>query len=414
MSEEPKQPEPKATPAPKKAAEPPRFVATASPHIRERDDIPRIMWTVVAALMPAMLAGCYFFGGAAVKIIAVAVIAAVLTEAVIQKLAGRKVTTSDGSAVVTGLLVAFVMPSNVPWFVPLVASVFAVGIVKVAFGGLGCNIWNPALAGRAFVVACFASLTIGGWLPTPARPDAKPPVPERPANWTQITPGQRFSEGHSRADTMTGASALSARKDYRKSVPSADALSRASEATKKKLPTLLGTTPRETLKKMQAQNNTPLLDMFLGAQVGCVGETSALALIIGGLILLGRKVIRWYIPVAFIGTVALLGWLLPVQTVAWVGGEAVDGWVWGGGKPLFEILAGGVMLGAIFMATDMVTSPLSRSGKLIFGVGCGLLTVIIRKYGGYPEGVCYSILLMNTAAPLIDSFTRPKVYGKKK
>ena len=404
MSEEPKQPEPKATPAPKQAPEAPRFLTTASPHIRERDDSPRIMWTVVAALMPAMLAGCYFFGGAAVNIIAIAVLSAVLTEAVIQKLAGRRVTIGDGSAVVTGLLVAFVMPSNAPWFVPLVASVFAIGIVKLAFGGLGCNIWNPALAGRAFVVACFAGLTIGGWMSAPGRP----------ANWTQITPGQRFSEGYTRVDAMTGASALSARKDYRKSLPATDAVSGASKATKEKLSTVLGPTPRETLKKMQAQNNTPLLDMFLGAQVGCVGETSALTLIIGGLVLLGRKVIRWYIPVAFIGTVALLGWLLPVQAIGFEDGRAVSGWVWGGGDPLFEILAGGVMLGAFFMATDMVTSPLSRSGRLIFGVGCGLLTVIIRKYGGYPEGVCYSILLMNTAAPLIDTLTKPRVYGKKK
>ena len=396
MSEEPKQAEPK--PTQKKEPAPPRFLTTASPHIREPDDIPRIMWTVVAALVPAMLAGCYFFGGAAVKIIAIAVAGAVLTELAIQGLFRRKITVQDGSAVVTGLLVAFVMPSNAPWFVPLVASVFAIGVVKLAFGGLGCNIWNPALAGRAFVVACFASLTIGGW----------------GANWVPITPGQRFDEHTTRTNAMTGASALSARKDHRRSLPAADAISKATETIRKKLPAMLGRTPRETLKKIQAQNNTSPIDMFFGAQVGCVGETSALAILIGALILFGRQIIRWYIPVAFIGTVALLGWLLPVHVIALGAEKAVSGWVWCGGDPLFEILAGGVMLGAVFMATDMVTSPLSRTGKLIFGFGCGLLTVIIRKYGGYPEGVCYSILLMNTATPLIDSFTKPRVYGTKK
>ncbi|MFH1731211.1 MAG: RnfABCDGE type electron transport complex subunit D [Planctomycetota bacterium] len=378
----------------KKAPEPRRFLTAASPHIRAEDDIPRIMWTVVVALMPALFAGVWFFRGAAARIIAVAVIGAVLTEAVIQLLTRRKMTIGDGSAVVTGLLVAFVMPSNAPWFVPLAASVFAIAVVKLAFGGLGCNIWNPALAGRAFAVACFAGLTIGGW----------------GANWVDVRPEQRYGDGYTRADTMTGASALSARKDYGKSLPKLDVISKLTAKTV----ALFGKTPRETLKKIQAQNTTPLLDMFLGAQVGCIGETSALAIIVGGLILLGRKVIRWYIPVAFIGTVALLGWLLPVQVCAVDGGKAVAGWVWCGGEPLFEILAGGVMLGAVFMATDMVTSPLSRAGRLVFGIGCGALTVVIRKYGGYPEGVCYSILLMNTATPLIDAFTKPRVYGKKK
>ena len=207
MSEEPKAPEPVA----KNPAEPEeRFLVTTSPHIRSRDDIPRIMWTVVAALMPALFASCYFFGMAAVRIILVSVVTAVAAEALIQKLTGRRVTASDGSAVVTGLLVAFVMPSNAPWFIPLVASLFAIGIVKQAFGGLGCNIWNPALAGRAFAVACFAGLTIGGW----------------GVNWVDVTPGQRFGSGYTRSETMTGASALSARKDYLKGLPKADAARR--------------------------------------------------------------------------------------------------------------------------------------------------------------------------------------------
>ena len=411
-----------------------QLLVTASPHIRTRDDIPRVMWTVVVALLPALFAGCYFGGLTAIKIILIAVAGAVAAEAVIQKLARKAVTVSDGSAVVTGLLVAFVIPSNVPWFVPLVGSVFAISIVKQAFGGLGCNIWNPALAGRAFLVACFAGLMTGGWQGIPAQPDAKPPLKARSANWVEITKGQRVAAAeYSRIDAMTGASALSARKDYLRDLNSTTAdvpkrkesvatpegnynLGKLSKSEKEQLGKRLGRSPRETLRKTQQLNDTSLLDMLLGAQVGCVGETSAAALIIGGIILLATGTIRWYIPVSFIGAVALFGWLLPVGAWAYDAETEVlrHGWVWCGGQPLFQILAGGVMLGAIFMATDMVTSPLSRTGKLIFGFGCGLLTVIIRKYGGYPEGVCYAILLMNTAVPLIDAFTKPRVYGKTK
>ena len=400
MSDEPKRAEPESPkpteaeakkPVPKKPEPGPAFLTTVSPHIRHRDDIPRVMWTVVVALLPALFAGCFFFGLSAIEIVVVAVLGAVATEGLLQKLFGKAVTIHDGSAVVTGLLVAFVMPSNAPWFVPLVASVFAIAVVKLAFGGLGCNIWNPALAGRAFVVACFAGLTIGGW----------------GANWVEIVNVPHVREGYTRVpDVTTGASALSARKDYLRGLPGT--------ADPERLGARLGSTPRETLEKVQASNHTPLINLFLGAQVGCVGETSALALLIGGVILLATRTIRWHIPVSFILTVAVLGWLLPLRAAAYSGGEVIYGWVWGGGQPLFEVLAGGVMLGAIFMATDMVTSPLSKKGKLIFGVGCGLLTVIIRKYGGYPEGVCYSILLMNTATPLIDAFTKPRVYGTKR
>ncbi len=199
-----------------------RFLTPVSPHIRGRDDIPRVMWTVVVALLPALFAGCYFFGFSAIRIVLISVLSAVLTEAIVQKLTRKPVTVGDGSAVVTGLLVAFVMPSNVPWFVPLTASVFAIAIVKQAFGGLGCNIWNPALAGRAFVVACFAGLTIGGWQPVPAQPDAKPPVKAKAANWVEIVDIPYARNGCTRVDAMTGASALSARKDYLKSLPGAD------------------------------------------------------------------------------------------------------------------------------------------------------------------------------------------------
>ncbi len=381
-----------------------QFVISASPHIRHGDDISRVMWMVVVALLPALFAACYFFLWDAVRIVLIGVLTAVAAEAVIQKLSKQRVTVGDGSAVVTGLLVAFVMPSNAPWFAPLVASLFAIAVVKQAFGGLGCNIWNPALAGRAFVVACFGGLLVGGWLPSPAQPDADPPVEARPANWVAVPEGRRFApDEYTRTDAVTGASALSARKDYLTAIPESEEPPVLEEQ--------LGATPRETLRMVQRANNTGRLDMLLGAQVGSVGETSALALLIGGALLLATKVIRWHIPVAFLGSIALFGWLLPFHVPALEGARVTYGWVWAGGQPLFEVLAGGAMLGAIFMATDMVTSPITRRGRLIFGVGCGLIAVIIRRYGGYPEGVAYAILLMNTAVPLIDSYTKPRVYG---
>jgi electron transport complex protein RnfD len=396
------------------------LLTTISPHIRTVDDIPRIMWTVVVALIPALLAGCYFFQFDAIRIILVSVVGAVATEALIQKLTGKPLTVSDGSAVVTGLLVAFVTPSAVPWFVPLVSAVFAIAIVKMAFGGLGCSIWNPALAGRAFIVACFAGLTIAGWgtnwvavedIPHSRmgglcacgkhESDAKPDATSRLASCV----------GYTRADAVTGASPLSARKDYLKALASKAGRIPAATSPPVSVAAQLGTSPGETYRKVQNANNTPWLTLFLGARVGCVGETSSLAILLGGTILLIRKTIRWYIPVSYLATVAVLAWLLPVKAPYLAGNEIAAGWAWASGDPLFHLLAGGVMLGAVFMATDMVTSPLSMKGKLIFGCGCGVLTVLIRKYGGYPEGVCYSILLMNTATPLIDSFTRPRVYG---
>lgn len=440
MSEPLKKPQASGT-APARTAKPAepevQFLAAASPHIRDRDDIPRIMWTVVIALVPALLAACYFFQWPAIRTVLIALVTAVLTEAVIRKVTRRKVTVNDGSAVVTGLLVAFVTPSNAPWFIPLIESAFAIAVVKQAFGGLGQNVWNPALAARAFAVACFASVMTGGWLDTPPQPTAVPPVKARTANWVKIEDiplAQRTPEhGYSRVDETTGASPLSARKDYlrklntdsadraaRKEAATTPAgaydLSRLSQAEKDELKRTLGTTPRDTIDKVRAANRTPLFDLLIGARVGCVGETSALALLIGGVILLATGVIRWHITLSFIATVAFLGWLLPLPAWAYDPDKQLltRGIVWCAGQPLFEILTGGVLLGAIFMATDPVTSPITRTGRLIFGFGCGLLTVIIRKYGGYPEGVCYSILLINSTVPLIDANTRPRVYGKKK
>jgi len=312
------------------------LIVSSSPHIRSEESIPRIMWTVVLALAPGGVVGVALFGTPALMVICLAVASAVATEAAIQTLRGGSITTSDGSAFLTGLLLAYVLPPNVPWYVPVVGGVFAIGVAKQAFGGLGNNIWNPALAARAFLQLAYpAKVSLSAW-----------PAP--------------------RLDAVTQASPL--------------------------------------FKGMGA-SQYELLDLLLGKVPGCVGETSALALLIGGVFLIYRGYVNWRVPLFYVVTVFVLTWILPdAKNVAQNAPHLVH-------QPLYHILAGGIFLGAFFMATDMVTSPLSHRGLVVFAIGCGLLTALIRYYTGYPEGVCYSILLMNTATPLIDRYTRPRVYG---
>jgi len=315
-----------------------RLLVSSSPHIRDAQSIPKIMWTVAAALAPAAIMGVVFFGAGALKVIAASIVAAVATEAIIQKLSGQRVTVDDGSAFVTGLLLALVLPSSVPLYVPITGAVVAIAVAKHCFGGLGHNIWNPALIGRAFVQVAWASkISLAKW-PTP-----------RCCYW---------------ADAVTEVSPL--------------------------------------FKDKESALDYPLIELLFGNIPGCIGETCALALIIGGVFLIIRGYVNWRIPVCYIATAALLSWILPGQ--AWVAPQLI-------GNPVLHLLAGGLMLGAFFMATDMVTTPMTGMGMAIFGIGCGALTVLIRFYGGYPEGVCYSILLMNTATPLIDRWCRPKVVG---
>jgi len=316
-------------------AEEAKLIVGVSPHIRAPEDVSKIMWTVVGALIPAGLWGWYWFGFTAVRVIAFSVIAAMLTEAICQRfLFRRPVTLYDGSAVVTGLLYAYVLPPNVPWYVAVVGAVFAIGLVKQAFGGLGYNIWNPALAARAFVHVAYADKM------------------NLAAKWPMH-------------DGVTAATPLT-------SVESA------------------------------VSNHYSLLDLFLGKIPGCIGEVSALLLILGGIVLIAKGYVKWQLPVAYIVTVFILAFLLPPRA-----GHLRF-------TPTYHVLAGGVIIGAFFMATDMVTSPLTVRGMVVFGIGAGLLTMLIRLYGGYPEGVCYSILLMNTATPLIDRLTKPVKYGAKK
>jgi electron transport complex protein RnfD len=285
------------------------------------------MLDVLIALLPATLAGIYYFRFNAAKLILLSVLTAVLTEYLIQKLRKQPVTIGDLSAAVTGLLLAFNLPASAPWWIAVIGSVFAVGIVKQAFGGLGHNFMNPALAARAMLVA----------------------------SWPVIMTGQWISTG---VDAVTTATPLGQLKEGLEYTFSAKEL-------------LLGNVP------------------------GCIGETSAILLILGGVYLIFRKIISWRIPTMYIGTVAIL---------MLVAGQGLNGMI-------TQVLAGGLMLGAFFMATDYASSPVSPKGQIIYAVGCGILTVVIRLYGGYPEGVSYSILLMNLAAPLIDKYTRPKVFG---
>lgn len=312
-----------------------RLIVSASPHIRDKDSIPKIMWTVAGSLVPAVIAGTYFFGLRVLLLVLISTVTAVATEAVIQKLMRKKVTVSDGSAVVTGMLLAMVISPGVPLWVPIVGSFCAIAIAKSLFGGLGYNIFNPALIGRAILLASFPVAMTRWPLPTALRS----------------------------LDSVTGATALA------------------------------------MVKEGALENLPSIWDLFIGRIGGSAGETSALALLIGAAILLVRGYITWHIPISYIGTVAVITGLSQLF----------------GGRDFtmipVHIFAGGLILGAFFMATDMVTSPLTKKGGMIFGVGAGVITCVIRLLGGYPEGVCYSILLMNAFTPLIDRYVRPRRFG---
>lgn len=308
-----------------------KLLLSSSPHIRASHTINSVMRDVVIALLPATIAGIYFFKMAAVKVILVAVLAAVATEYVCQKLKKAPVTINDWSAVVTGLLLALNLPASAPWWLPLIGSIFAIAIVKQSFGGLGHNFMNPALAARAMLVA--------SW-------------PVEMTAW--VTPG-------------------------------ADAVATA--------------TPLGIIKEGTGDVLPSLMDVLVGNVAGCIGETSVILLVLGGLYLLYKGVIDIKIPAVYIGTVAVL-------TLIFGKGDFTG--------MIYQVCAGGLMIGAFFMATDYASSPCTPKGQIIFAFGCGLLTTIIRFFGGYPEGVSYSILIMNVAAPLIEKYTSPRVFGGAK
>ena len=309
----------------------PKKLISPSPHIRTGATTQKIMSDVIIALLPAVFAGVYFFGIRAGFIMLVSVLTAVCVEALYQRLTKQEVTVWDLSAVITGLLLGMNLPPSAPVWLAVIGSLFAIIVVKQLFGGLGQNFMNPALAARAFLLASY---------------------PAEMTSWTE--PARNIFS----SDAVTTATPLALLKEG-------------------------GFIPE--LADYTAA--------FMGSIGGSIGETSAIALIIGGIYLLAKKVITWHIPFAYIATVYALTFF--------IGRDAAMT-----GYPLYEIFAGGLLLGAIFMATDYSSSPIKSDGKLLMGIGCGIITVIIRIYGGYPEGVTYGILLMNLAVPLIDRYCR--------
>lgn len=314
---------------------------SSSPHAHSPVTTQTIMRDVLIALVPALLGSIYFFGFRALLVTLVSAAACVFFEWGFCKIRKLHCKTYDLSAVVTGVLLAFVCPVTIPYWTIILGDFFAIVLVKMLFGGLGKNIVNPALAGRAFLFS---------W-------------PFLMSNWVKV--GFSNAAGLlSTADAVTAATPMSAMHQ--------------------------GALPEESI-----------LDMFLGNIGGCIGETSALLLIIGFIYLLYRKVITARIPLAYIGTVAILAFLFPQgnDRIAWMAAQ---------------VFGGGLMLGAIFMATDYVTSPLTKLGQIVYGIGCGVITILIRYFGGYSEGVTYAILCMNACAVLLDKIGRPVKFGAPK
>lgn len=314
-----------------------KWIVSSSPHVHSGDSIQKNMLYVVLALLPAYLVALYYFGVGALVVSAIAIASCIGFEAFIQRFVLKtKVSISDGSAALTGLLLAMNLPSNLPWWMVIIGSMAAIGLGKMCYGGLGNNLFNPALVGRVFLLISFpAAMTT--W-----------PVPD-PLTTAYM-------------DAQTAATPLSFMK-FDQMLP-------------------------------------PILNTLIGNEGGSMGEVSAIALLLGGIFLLWKKVITWHIPVSILATVAVFtGIMHLVDPIAYE-------------NPLWHLCSGGLLLGAIFMATDYVTSPMTTRGQLLYGVGIGLITVVIRLWGSYPEGVSFAILLMNAATPLIDKYILPKRFVK--
>jgi len=320
------------------------LTVSPSPHVHSADSARKIMYRVVIAMIPALLWSVFVFGLDALRVTLIAVAACIAFEYLIQKyLMKVKPTVTDGSALVTGILLAFNVPAGLPWWIIVIGALAAMGIGKLSFGGLGNNIFNPALVGRVFLLISF---------------------PVQMTAW----PVTR----HAEVDAVTSATPLGLIKEALMS----------------------GTSVSQVTDQLPAAT-----DLLLGTISGSLGEISALMLIIGGLYMLVRKVITWHIPVSVIGSVAIIAaafWLADPQSYI---------------HPVYHILTGGLMLGAIFMATDMVTSPMTSKGQIIYGVGIGVITISIRLFGAYPEGISFAILIMNAFTPLINTYVKPKRFG---
>lgn len=322
------------------------LTVSPSPHVHSGESTQKIMYRVVFAMIPALAWSVFVFGFDALRVTLLAVVACMAFEYLIQKYI-LKTTPSltDGSALITGMLLAFNVPAGLPWWIIVIGALAAMGIGKLSFGGLGSNVFNPALVGRVFLLISF---------------------PAQMTSW----PVTRMAGA---VDTVSTATPLALIK----------------EGVKNGVPI------------SQLQGLPDIQDMVLGLSAGSLGEISALLLIIGGLYMLWKKVITWHIPVSIILTVAVVAgvfWLIDPETYI---------------NPLYQVLSGGLMLGAIFMATDMVTSPMTPKGQIIYGIGIGVITISIRMFGSYPEGISFAILIMNAVTPLLNYYIKPKRFGGK-
>ncbi|MCB0486025.1 MAG: RnfABCDGE type electron transport complex subunit D [Flavobacteriaceae bacterium] len=323
------------------------IIISASPHVHSNKSTKNLMYDVLYALIPAFLVSIYVFGVSALVLTSVAVASCVLFEYVIQKyLLKTTVTVSDGSALITGILLAFNLPSNLPIWMIILGSLVAIGVAKLSFGGLGYNIFNPALVGRVFLLISF-----------PVQMTSWPTAVENNTTLVDAVTSETtlgiIKEGLMYGDTMTTIS--------------------------EKLPSTI--------------------DLLLGITGGSAGEMSALALILGGIFLLARKVITWHIPITILVTMTVMTgifWLINPEQYA---------------NPLIHLLSGGAILGAFYMATDLVTSPMTKKGMIVFAIGIGVITVVIRLFGAYPEGVSFAILIMNAFVPLINKYFKPRRFG---
>jgi Na+-translocating ferredoxin:NAD+ oxidoreductase subunit D len=327
------------------------LTVSGSPHVHGEQSVPKIMYGVVYAMIPAMLISVYFFGLGAVKVLLTSVLACLFFEWLIQKyLLHGPITITDGSALITGILLAFNVPANLPIWIIIVGALVSIGIAKMSFGGLGKNPFNPALVGRVFLLISFP-VQMTTW------PIAKPLFGAKVLT-----------------DAITGPTTLGIVKE--------------------------GLRNGDTVSQLMPQIN--YMNDLLGYQGGSLGEVSAIALLIGAAYMFYKKIITWHIPVSYLLTVVIFSgifWLIDPQHYF---------------DPLFHLLTGGMMLGVFYMATDMVTSPVNTRGMLIFGAGCGLITMIIRLWGAYPEGVSFAILIMNAFVPLINRSVKPRRFGMVK
>ena len=320
-----------------------KLYVSPSPHIHSGDSISKNMYGVLIALVPAFLVSLYFFGLGALVVTAASVFFCILFEYVIQKfLMKKQPTIYDGSALLTGVLLAFNLPSNLPIWIIAIGALAAIGIGKMSFGGLGNNIFNPALTGRIFLLISF---------------------PAQMTTWPMVDATAFFPMTY--MDATTGATVLS------------------------------------LMQEGGLENLPALTDMLLGNMAGSLGEVSALALLLGMFYMLWKKIITWHIPVSIFATVFVFtGIMYLINPIEYA-------------NPFVHLFSGGMMLGAIFMATDYVTSPMSKSGMIVFGIGIGILTTVIRLFGSYPEGMSFAIFIMNGVTPLINSYMKPKHFGGK-